>query len=318
MKLKQFAMVAAAAALVLGYTTSCKKDEGKSAPTITIKDAGDSKEITSTKTFPVIVRVKVDKDLSLKSLTQTFTYTKADGSKVSPKEATVLKTEKSKTTDDYVAKVEFTIPADCTKGGTMTFKATDSNGGVTEKVLTVGDETTPKPAGTPMTVRASMQNAAAFSHCGSAVEGAYDLKAGKAVSAFDTKATISMINNSPKGASSAFNPGWTSGSWDIDGTGGGAKTAHGDGTEFVKVEGVGTDHAAVAAFWANATVEKCKELFDKGSKSTIVQSVKPFDFYIARKGSDIYLIGILSVDAKKNHRAATGHIKFMYSSGVIK
>lgn len=309
MRLKRFAFLAAVAAGVLFGFNACEKDDGVPAPTFTFKDKNDNTVINEVTEIPFVIHVSVDPATKLEKLVYNFSYKQGADNSSHLKEPKVLWTQENASSKTLIHRFgekkdgqpeTGLLPAGISEG-TLIFTATDKNGGVTTREITVKLGSPQTPVETKFEDKTTDGE---IYHITGEGTGSYNLKDGKAMGIDEVKANkanVYMINNSPKDGN--FNPGWTSGS---------------HASVLAGAEGNGTKYAKVTVNFDEVSVENALKAHKDANPSTTVDKVATKgEIYVGVKDSEIYLIKIEDFDTTTKKRSGTGVLKFKYKKGTI-
>lgn len=313
MKIKGIALMALAASMVLGVTSSCKKEDHSIAgPEITVRKGNETVKPGTPIEPPFDITVKVNEKTKIDKVSYVFKYKNGNNEVTSASVALEKDVNNSSISGKNEVTIRFTgegkmaLPS---SAGKFIITALDKNGTTSTYEQTIGKAgSTPTPNPGQGETKMKDKGEGYISHAGGQSLGAFNLKTGKPVSAGTAgkAADRYMINNTPAGENQVFVPGWVSDEIVVNGSKDQSKnyTCKGNGTVFAKAD---------SKFdYDNATVEACRKVLDNGS-SKKVASCAVGDVFVAQMGSEIYVLKIKSISKDKN-RANVGHITFMYKS----
>ncbi len=247
---------------------SCAKDEETADPTISFQNNQTSLEFDGTNSIDVNITFEAEAEIETVTMvkptftgTQTVDITKQMGINYDEKAA-------GSTSVVYFFKVSTQLLDSLKDAGVFPlsykFTLTDKDARTTEATFNV----TLKVVATPLSVSKS----GSFYHIGGTLQGAYDLKNDVLVSASGSAADKFLVNTDVVG--DPFTGTWISE----------------NGTSFVKANSYN---------FANATEEAAIADYAAGSVlTTVVPAVN--DIYIAKNGSDYYVIKITALDPTDN------------------
>ncbi|MGQ9848075.1 MAG: hypothetical protein ACUVQP_11340 [Bacteroidales bacterium] len=254
---------------------SCKKDESKPAPTISVTNNKTTYSITATSDTTIAFNVSISAEAGI----DQFTIKKTVGSTTtSYGNPTGFAGQTS-----YTYHFEETFKPDMEYPISFTFKVVDKES--QEASITV---TIKKNQGSTNTPFATEYTDGVFYHIAGQLQGAYNLD-GHALVPFNGDETTKSMKNIDA-AGSPFTGSWTSGI--------------GNGTEYVKTN----------TAYDNIYQENVAALYAAGTPSTTVTNPQNNDVYIGKKGTKYYVIQILSVEPNYNQNTGgnKGRITFKY------
>lgn len=255
--------------------TSCKKDDSKPAPTITVTNNKTVYTITATADTTITFNVTVTAEAEIDQFTIKKTVGSTTTSYGNPTGFSGQTSYTYNFNETFTPTMEYPI--------TFTFKVVDKD--AQEASITVTISKVQLPTNTPFETE---YTDGVFYHIAGLLQGAYNLDGHTLVSASGDETTKSMKNTD--GAGSTFTGSWTAGT--------------GNGTEYVKT----------TTAYNDIYKENVATLFADGTASSSVTNPAANDVYIGKKGTKYYVIQILSVEPNYNQGTGgnTGRITFKY------
>lgn len=297
MNFGKVALLALASASIV-FLASCKDDpKKKSAPTVVVKTAADKelKEAAKEADFPLLIQATPDKDVTIKKI--TIQVINGD----SKLDVVELNTEKSKTLNATLAKIERKEIPENVKVGKIAIVVTDSEKATTAPTIEFNFNGT-----NPSTDEAkwSASKEGVINNAAGVKEGAFNLKAGVKVKLTEgNKADRYMMNTTASGK--AFAAAWTSGKiTSID------PNPEGNGCKFQKV----------TLDFDKVTVKEAEAAYKDAEAKMAVDGVAANDVYLAKLGDEFYIIKIQKVDKDNNStrkESDKGCIEFTDRKSVV-
>lgn len=255
--------------------TSCKKDNSKPAPTISVTNNKTSYTITATADTTIAFNVTVTAEAEIDQFIIKKTVNSTTTSYGNP---TGFSGQTS-----YTYNFQETFTPDMEYPISFTFKVVDKDAQEASITVTVN-----KIAASTNTPFDTEYTDGVFYHIAGQLHGAYNLDGHVTVAFNGDETTKSMKNTDAAGA--PFTGSWTAGT--------------GNGTEYIKT----------TTAYDQIYQENVATLFAAGTASPSVTNPAANDVYIGKKGTKYYVIQILSVEPNYNQNTGqnTGRITFKY------
>lgn len=255
--------------------TSCKKDETKPAPTITVTNNKTAYTITATADTTIAFNVTISAEAEIDQFTIKKTVGSTTTSYGNPTGFSGQTSYTYNFQETFTPNMDYPI--------SYTFKVVDKESHEASITVTIS-----KVQGSTNTPFGTEYTDGVFYHIAGLLQGAYNLDGHALVSASGDETTKSMKNTDAAGAT--FTGSWTAGT--------------GNGTEYVKT----------TTAYDQIYQENVATLYAAGSPNASVTNPAANDVYIGKKGTKYYVIQILSVEPNYSNGTGgnKGRITFKY------